>query len=99
MVYKGFRVVSMVQESIIAGSLEFVRTEENLGAVTRDLRQLEHDIDACIKGAQVNGVGIIYVGGGVMAVVAVLVDAAAAAAAAAVDEDDEDDDDSNCNIT
>ncbi len=67
--------------------------------MTRDLRQLEHDIDACIKGAQVNGVGIIL--GGVMAVVAVLVDAAAAAAAAAADddEDDEDEDASNCNIT
>jgi hypothetical protein len=60
--------------------------------VTRDLRQLEHDIDACIKGAQVNGVGVIHDDGGVMAVVAVLVDAAAAAA-------EEDDDDSNCNIT
>ena len=57
--------------------------------MSRDLRQLDHDIDACIKGAQVNGGGIIHDDGGVTAVVAVLVDDDAAAAAATADEDDD----------
>ncbi len=60
-----------------------MRTEEKLWAVSRDLQQLEHDIDACIKGAQVNGCGINYDAG-----CDVCGNAAAAAAAAAANADD-----------
>jgi hypothetical protein len=42
-----------IQESIIAASLEFVRLEEKVGDVSRQLSTLQRDIEGCIRGAQV----------------------------------------------
>ena len=43
----------IVQESIVAASLEFVRVEGQLQGVGRSLHKLQSEIDSCVKGAQV----------------------------------------------
>ncbi len=48
------------QESIIGAALEFVRLEEKLGDVSRQLMKMQQDIEGCMKGAQV-GVRVVVV--------------------------------------
>jgi hypothetical protein len=47
-----------MQESIIGASLEFVRVEAKLRGISRQLQKMQHDIQSCIKGAQVGGIGV-----------------------------------------